>query len=223
MDQETEKIIKERYQLLPVDTKRALKSIPLSEIMEKIAEENGLHIDQSGDLYTETLLVLLGIEPIENFEKNIKNNLKIDAVVAHVVTQNINDKVSLAIRENLKEMAPTEKESFENSSMLNSDSRENILAEIENPTPAVHPISIADQTVPGPAKPREIINVPTTKVSAETNTLENVGTRDTVASEFIAGKLTETVSLPSQRINVTPDSKDGPKNYTNDPYREPIK
>jgi len=212
MDQDIENIIKERYQALQPDVKRAIKNLPLSEITEDIIKNLDLHIDQAGDLYTETLLILLGAERIEDFEKNIKDALKIDGSAAKAVLQSVNTRVFMVIRESLKNEKLTEENPNTNNPDLNRDS---ILSEIENPAPTVHPISIADQTVPGPAQSREIMETPTVAIAKTSNTptttkeSDGKSTNESATNQFIAGKMTETVNLPSQKYSV-------------DPYREPM-
>lgn len=206
MDQELETLIKERYKLLPIDVQKAIVSLPLQEIMQKIATENGLHLDRAGILYTETMLVLLGVEKIDSFEKNVRENLGTSTLETSKIVSTLNTKVFLPVRESLKAIQATHTEEIKKEVPI-IDSREDILAEIENPTPSVQPISAADHFIAGPAKPLEI--TPETK--------------ETVAHDFIGSKLTETVSLPSQTASVTlktPEVK--PKSYGPDPYREPL-
>lgn len=197
MDQELETLIKERYQLLPEEVKRAFKALPIEATMQEIAQKNGLHVDQVGDLYTETALVMLGVEKVGDFKKNIQSNLHVSSALAENILNDVNQKIFLSIRQFLQAIEEVHKNTGIEDNSEEMVSRENILSEIENPPPTVHPISIADQTVAGAAKPREIV------------TETKVKPADAVAKEFIEGKLTETVSLPSKKYNV-------------DPYRESV-
>ena len=67
-----EQIIKEQLTKLPDDVKKAISSVDLRDKIKKIAEKNRLHIDQAGDLETETVLVMLGLEPTDDYKRNIK-------------------------------------------------------------------------------------------------------------------------------------------------------
>jgi len=194
MNQELDTLIKERYKLLPDNLRKAISSIPLQDIIQEIATQNGLHVDQSGGLYVETMLIMLGVEKINDFERNLKNNIGVDSVTAKNLEIEINDKVFLSVRETLKKI-----QGLQESELINEDkvgNRDSILSEIENPQPVEHPISAAKTAVPEPSK-------------------------DSISKDFVTGKLSETVNMPAQKMNPdTPIEK--PKGYSNDPYREPL-
>lgn len=205
MDQEIEKIIKERYQILPDDVKKSIAALPLQTIMQDVAQKNGLHIDQAGVLYTETMLILLGVEGVDAFEKNIATNLSLSPSDARGVTLAINEKVFLPIRESLKAIQKVQIQAATAVTPEPAITRDNILAEIENPTPSTHPITVPAQE-----------------------------TATTVAHDFIGSKLTQTVAIPSQKATVslqssatpatpaTPKPTPKPAAYAADPYRESI-
>ena len=141
---------------------------------------------------------------MSDFTKNIIKNAEIAPSEAVVLTNDINEKIFLKIR---KILIDTPRILPEKDIQTPEPTRDSILAEIENPTPSVHPITVADVPVSGPAMTREIVTE----------------TKETVAHDFIGSKLTETVALPSQKASVTlkaPEVK--PKTYSADPYREAI-
>ena len=156
-------------------------------IIKSIGDRHGLHIDQLGILEEEIGLVMSGKGPADDFVSNIENRLDISTQHA----------IDLATDVNVEIFIPARQSTFnKRSDPEKGISREDILSEIENPTPVAHPISTFDQTPAGPAVPREIIS-------------EKNSTPDDTAHEFIGGKLTEPVSLPTKKASV-------------DPYREPI-
>lgn len=211
---------------LPEEMKNVLANFDVPKKIRVIADKYHLHVDQSGYFSNEIYIVLLGLSDGTEFVKDITTNLGLSRTTAVDITKFTNEEIFIPIRKKILEMSASDKKdslsksqpiqkSNEEISTYKKINKADILAEIENPVPAVHPISIADQTISGPARPREIINVPQDTKKASTGSSENENNADTVASEFITGKLTETVSLPSQRVNVEP------RTYKADPYREP--
>lgn len=200
MDQELENLIKERYETLPPDLKKTLATLPIRKLVQDIATEAGLHVDQAGDLYTETVLVLLGAEKMKDYERNVQDNLHISSPLAQMILRLTNEKIFTLVRESLKAMQDLQESSPESDEeILDKDS---ILKDIENPEPVTHPISAADQTRPGPAPLREI--------TPETPTL-------------VADKLTETTSIPSEKVTISAQGESPKtKSYTVDPYREAL-
>lgn len=96
--------IKDRYNELPADIQAAIKSADLADKFNKISEKHGLHVDQSGSLQTETLLVMLGLEPTEDYIGNIKRELDISQNEAQSISEDINQEIFNSIRTSLREM-----------------------------------------------------------------------------------------------------------------------
>ncbi|HEY0907748.1 MAG TPA: hypothetical protein VGE35_00155 [Candidatus Paceibacterota bacterium] len=192
MDEQLEQTIKEAYQKLPDDMKKAVTSLPIMNMMEGIAAKNNLHIDQVGNLYTETVLVLLGLQRTSAFVGNVQKAIGVSAEVARAVAQDVNDQVFVSVRASLQKMAEEGEfaETLETADVPSD--REQLLAEIEDPAETNHP-AFAAQTE---------------------------STKQGVANEFIGSKLTQTVTIPSQKTAVNPEAK--PKGYAVDPYRESI-
>jgi hypothetical protein len=68
-----------------------------------------LHIDQAGKLSDEIGLVYFGINKIEGFSQRLVSNLHIDQTTANKITDEVNNKLFLPIRELLQKLPPTEK------------------------------------------------------------------------------------------------------------------
>jgi hypothetical protein len=195
MDQELEQLIEKSFAALPREMQSVISTLPLSEIIQRIANKNGLHVDQTGSLYTEALLVLLGLQKIQDLPENLTSKVGIPGDSRDGILRDLDTEVFERIREAIKnpQSALTPDEA--------SLDRNSVLDEIENPTPAVHPISAADQTRPGPAKPKEV-----------TFPQKNPG-------DLVKNKLGQVVSMPPQRTN---PQQTKPKSQGSDPYREPI-
>lgn len=100
----TQQIIKKQLNTLPSDIKKAILSVDLREKLKMIAEKNNFHIDQAGNLENETMFVMLGLESPDNYENNIKREMRISEEQAKLITADINKEIFLPIRESLREM-----------------------------------------------------------------------------------------------------------------------
>lgn len=96
-----QEIIKNRYRELPEDMQQAIKSTDLAEKFETIANKHNLHIDQNGALQTETILVMLGLEPTENYVDNLQKNLEISRDEASLIAEDVNNDILNSIKDSL--------------------------------------------------------------------------------------------------------------------------
>jgi hypothetical protein len=101
---DTNEIIKQRIKVLPSDIKEAIKNADLPIKFDKISNKHGLHIDQSGALQTETLLVMIGLETTDNYVSNIQKALDISRSEAYSIADDINKEIFNSIRESLQSM-----------------------------------------------------------------------------------------------------------------------
>jgi hypothetical protein len=103
--QNTQELIAQRMQELPEDVRAAIQSAELDTTLQKIGGAHGLHIDQIATLIDETILVMLGFEPMDTFSARLAESFKISSDEAGKLSQDINAQVFLAIRESLKQFA----------------------------------------------------------------------------------------------------------------------
>jgi len=183
-------IVEKKLAEAPEAIRAQATSDDVANALATIAQEHGLHIDQAGIIDEETLYVMLGIEEASDFVEKLRERLNLSEPAARSLAEDINKKIFLAIRNSLQ--AQPQEESA-------SATKEDILAEIENPLPTIHPISAADQTIPGPAMQREVIlEAPKPPQAPASN-------------DLLANKLTQPQNSPAQKVK-----------YAVDPYREPI-
>jgi hypothetical protein len=123
MDDSLEQELKKQFEALPAELQQAISSVNLSEKLQEIVKNNKLMIDQASKLETETLIVLFGLEPLENFTNNLVENIGLSAIQASVITHDVNESIFKSVRESLKnigdQMATTNKE---NSGAINTES-----------------------------------------------------------------------------------------------------
>ncbi len=152
MDQNVKNKIEERFSSLPKGLQDAITSSNLRPTLQEIVKEKKLHIDQGALLEDETLLVMLGLESPDNYARNLQDNLKINPIQANQITEEINLKIFVPIRQYLEEVYKNDNENVVPPTQINPIPAENkvpeanptpeqILNEIENPTETIHPIT----------------------------------------------------------------------------------
>lgn len=169
-----EQIVKD----LPVEIQKIVNFSYLGPRVEKIGKEHFLHIDQVGELYATTEMVMLGLLHPNNFVTSIKKRLEVSQGVAEMVARDVNNQIFLAIREELKKLAEqaplleeengsqddkTSNLAHDSEHPIESDEhhatlkREDILKDIEDPAPIQTPKTTFARTVltqnqPAPVK-----------------------------------------------------------------------
>ena len=104
MNSNIQSIIKKSYESLPEDIKQAITNTDLGGKFLAIANRHNLHIDQSGSLQNETLLVMLGLEPTKDYVGNLEKELEITEGEARSIAEDINKEIFNSIRASLREI-----------------------------------------------------------------------------------------------------------------------
>lgn len=203
MDQE----LKAKYDKLPADVQTAIESSDVLMRLQGIGKKYGLLMDKVGILETKVASVMLGEMPTEEFVDAIEESLGLSTEDAIKLATDVNIEIFLPIRESLMKMGNEETHPIENAPREISEetgSREDILAEIENPTPTSPAISRAP--APGSlALPREI--------TPEARAL---------ARDFIKDGLSGEKTATPQKAAIEPSTPQQKPAYSADPYRESI-
>lgn len=97
-----EQIIKNRYKELPENIQQAIKNTDLASKFNTISEKHNLHLDQNGNLQTETILVMLGLEPTNDYVDNIQKSLEISKDEALSIARDINIEILDPIKDSLR-------------------------------------------------------------------------------------------------------------------------
>ena len=137
------KEFKDYIETLPPELKQAIYSIDYPEKLQQIVKNNKLMIDQAGKLEAETTLVMAGVEPLDNYVKNLVVNLGLSNIQASSVAHDVNELIFKNIRESLKKINEQTKEDekiIEQGIVETSPktanptpTKEDLLAGIENP------------------------------------------------------------------------------------------
>ena len=99
---ELEIALKERFDKLPKVVQDAITSADVEKRMRELADTHKLHIDQWQALENEVMLTLLGVQPIEDLEKNIKSEVGVLDEIAKALTEDISKIVFEPIRAELE-------------------------------------------------------------------------------------------------------------------------
>lgn len=91
-----------KFDALPDDVREAISSTDSATALEKIGQKHKLHIDQAGELGTQTGLVMLGVLPPRDFVGALADKLRVTPEVARSIANDINSEIFSPIRESLK-------------------------------------------------------------------------------------------------------------------------
>ncbi|MDO8522172.1 MAG: hypothetical protein Q7S08_02705 [bacterium] len=102
--------LRERFKALPEALQNAITSAEIEKKLRGLSDVHKLHLDQWQKLENEVMLALLGFQPVENLEANIKNEVGMSDADAEALAGDIADTIFEPIREELeKELGkPTE-------------------------------------------------------------------------------------------------------------------
>lgn len=209
MNPEIEKEIKDQLASLPQKVRDIIASTDITGEIIKLKEKYHLMLDQISTLEIETMLVMIGLEPAEDFVDNLQSNLKIDEEKAINIANDVNDLIFKEIRH-----AMMEQDTKENKETLDKDS---ILWEIENPKPTAQPIQPAVKMEEKPKEaPKIQSNIPEI---APIQTLQKytapIGTKN-----LIEKKLSEPNHIAPKETEISLTKL--PQKTSIDPYKEAI-
>ncbi|MAF59655.1 MAG: hypothetical protein QF858_04140 [Candidatus Pacebacteria bacterium] len=110
MDKNTEKLIQNRFIKLPEALQNAIRSSDFKEKIRRVSEKYKLHLDDGVVLENETVMVMMGLDDVKEFTKNLQGGMKVDKSTAEKITADIAKEVFLPIRESLKELIARDSE-----------------------------------------------------------------------------------------------------------------
>lgn len=96
--------IKERYNKLPLRLRDEIWNEENSQIIQQIAAENNLRMDQLSALADETGLVMLGITKPSDFIPNLAERMKVEREKAKKVGQQVNERIFTKVRGALRQI-----------------------------------------------------------------------------------------------------------------------
>lgn len=102
MEQNIAEQVQKRMGELPEDVRRAIQSADFDKKLQDVATKHQLHIDQTGSLEDETLLVMMGFTQPAEFAKHIEEQARVPADKAAQIAGDISQQIFLPIRESMK-------------------------------------------------------------------------------------------------------------------------
>ena len=104
MDENTKKIIQEKFDALPESIREMIMSSHYEDTLITVGQKNNLNVNQMGILERETTLVMMGLTNPKDFETDIVRELNIEKTKGAQIVAEINEKIFLKIRTLLKLM-----------------------------------------------------------------------------------------------------------------------
>jgi hypothetical protein len=252
MDEETKKIISDQLKVLPEEIKAAISSVDFKVQLQEVVKRNRLLIDQAGALETETTLTLLGLEPLVDYVENLSRELSLPRDKALLVAHDVDELIFKNIRESLQKINDTtlaEEEEIEERAQGDAQSgplkREDVMSGIENPknipdesisisslkSNSLNPEYPIENMTKGIEIRREMsleippeakLPIKTSSLISTEKVLEPLHQNVSPVKDIIVEKLTNTVSVPTEKVVVEENSKLPQKNAVHDPYREAL-
>lgn len=199
-----DKRLKERFAQLPKPVQDAITSADVEKRLRDLADSQKLHLDQWQSLENEVMLALLGVEELDDLQKNIEKEVGVRPEVARELTESIMTAVFEPIREELERQLGHPQAQNEELSEVER-LRQEMLAR-EPAQPAQTPISApAESTAP---------SLPSMPTSAPATPLPE--TSSPAVSEKVVRAPASGAYKPGETSATRADIHD-------DPYREPPK
>ncbi|MBU6370735.1 MAG: hypothetical protein KGH93_00920 [Patescibacteria group bacterium] len=234
--------LKQQYAALPRELQAAIAAADLPDKLQTIAMDNKLLLDQAGGVQMETLLVLFGLESLDDYIDNLVKNAGLSRGQAIACAKEADDLIFKNIRETLQKLDEAEKtaEDEENKKTV-MPSREEILAGIENPksigaapvaaAPAASPATAPMQPAGKSAEENLLPEIPPAPgmpaVTAFAPEEKPYHANISPAADIVAAKMSAPVIVPAQTVVVEeksklPEAKPASSAAGADPYREAI-
>ena len=102
MEQNIAERVQKRMAELPEDVRQSIQSSNFDKKLQDIAAKHQLHIDQTGGLEDETLLVMMGFTEPAEFAKHIENQARVPQGKAQQIAGDVSQQIFLPIRESMK-------------------------------------------------------------------------------------------------------------------------
>lgn len=94
---EDSNLIKEQFERLPEQLKRALDAVPWKSLVKEIALLNKLSLEQIPIVERETMFILYGFQSPDDYVGNLMREAKIDEATAVAIAQEVDKRVLQAI------------------------------------------------------------------------------------------------------------------------------
>ncbi|HEY4528266.1 MAG TPA: hypothetical protein VJJ48_00360, partial [Candidatus Paceibacterota bacterium] len=97
-----ENLVKDRLEKLPPEVATAIRTVPWIEKMEEIARAHKLDEDKTEAFGIETALVIVGVEPPQNYPENLAEKVGLDEDMVVEIAREVDEKILTPILELVK-------------------------------------------------------------------------------------------------------------------------
>lgn len=155
-------IIKARFAQLPKVIRDAITSADVEKHLRELATTHKLHLDQWEALENEVMMVLFGVNPIDQLQNNIKKQVSVTDDVAKALTEDISKTVFGPIRSELEQaLEPQKPERQHAEADTEKPEQEKApTAESATQTPPTQTSPVAPATPPAPAPTEKAARAP---------------------------------------------------------------
>lgn len=98
MDNDSNKIIKDQLNSLPLDVRESISRVPWKDKIKYIAKREGLDEEKSIALETETMFILFGFLSFETYTENIMREVGLDQETASRISDSVYNEIILEIQ-----------------------------------------------------------------------------------------------------------------------------
>lgn len=214
-----EELIYERFNSLPEIIRLAITESGWENKIRLIVRKYGLRIDQGGTLETKTLLFMLALIDVNEFEDSIKNEIGLDAENATKIITEIDTEVLAPIKEHI--ISFTEEEDIASEEELEEQkevepTRDDLLKEIEDQEEgAVVVPNNTNQNLPAEPAHLELTSANSTVPTAIKSTPQNQTPSPVAGPNPVSANPTNPVVN-----NLSVPKSESPQTVKFDPYRE---
>lgn len=209
MEPNIAQLIKARLAELPPEIGEAIADPSLVTKFTAIADRHSLNLDQNGSLQIKTLLVMLGLEPSDEYVNNIKNELGVSRPEAESIAEDVNKEILATIRNSIMKQEQMEEKAEDGIEKPRIQNVPTPPPAPPRPIPST-PIEKAAQIniIPQPVSHSPQYNHETLDREAVLNDLENIEKlQPKKANDFVEHLLSNPVSNPAQQIEVKKDGQ----------------
>jgi hypothetical protein len=93
--------IQKKFESLPENVKWAIMGANVDDNIIEIGQQQGLNVEQMGQLSLEVHMEMFGFTPTDKFEESVKNSLSLPSEKIKAIVEAVNEKILKKIRENM--------------------------------------------------------------------------------------------------------------------------
>lgn len=93
--------IQKKFESLPENVKWAIMGANVDDNIIEIGQQQGLNVEQMGQLSLEVHMEMFGFTPADKFEESVKNSLNLPSDKIKAIVEAVNEKILKKVRENM--------------------------------------------------------------------------------------------------------------------------